>query len=89
MDNDIHKLFTDAIGNYAREFFRNKKIDKTILGKVITNLGSGDYTVEINGENENIHAMDSAIKTYIVNDVVWITIPQGNYSDKFILGKKN
>ena len=89
MDNDIHKLFTDAIKNYLSEYLRNNKIDRTILGKIKTSLGSGNYTVEINGENETIHAMDSALKTYNINDIVWVLIPQGNYSDKFILGKKN
>jgi len=88
LDNDIYKLFTDAIKNYLSEYLRNNKSDRTILGKIITDLGSGNYTVEINGDNETIHAIDSSLKTYITNDIVWITIPQGNYSDKFILGKK-
>lgn len=88
VDNEIKKLIIDAFGNYVNEYFRVQKIDQTILGKIISDLGSGNYTVEINGENENIHAMDSSIKTYSVNDIVWITIPLGNNSDKFILGKK-
>ena len=89
MSNDIHELIARSIDNHVKEYFRTRKIDRTILGKIITDLGSGNYTVEINGENETIHAIDSSLKTYSINDIVWILIPQGNYSDKFILGKKN
>lgn len=82
----IESILLDSIEILISNAFRNAQFDKTITGKINSSIGNGIYEVYINGELENIKAMDN--KTYAQNDIVWVVIPCGNTSDKFILGKK-
>jgi len=53
-----------------------------VLGKVTADLGSGLYTVLINGESYDIKAKIG--NSYLVDDICWILIINGNFSQKVI-----
>lgn len=92
IDEEIRKLIIDAIKSYtdgkAERKDLTEKRDYTEIGKIISQTDTSHYLVEINNAQVNISAKDYNIQTYQANDIVWVTIPKENYSNKFISGLK-
>ena len=57
------------------------KFDRTVRGRIIEIINDRKYKVEIDGQTHNVKGKTG----YLVNDVVYITIPQNNVKDMFIV----
>lgn len=80
LENLLHAMEIIA----AHEIDKNG-VDKTVSGIVTEVLGFDRYKVLLQGAEYNIPC---AIQmSFAVRDKVWVTIPQGNFQNKFICGK--
>lgn len=64
---------------------RQAPFDRTVRGRVVGQLSSRTYLVEINGARYAVPAYGTA--TYTENEIVWICIPENNFENRFILPK--
>jgi len=82
--NDI-KDFTEGVKYLAEQAAEKFPRDITQKGRIMANSGLF-YTVIINGKTYTSIPSLNAV-SFSVNDIVWITAPQGNFAQMFILGK--
>lgn len=82
-DDKALEIISESIKKAVQHNIATAPFDKTTEGRIIASLGSGKYTVGINGTNYTVKAYGGAI--YQINDVVRITIPQNDYSNMYIL----
>lgn len=88
----INNPTTDAIENLLKAIeiisahsIEVDGVDKTVSGVVTGILGSDRYEVTIAGST---YSIPSAIQmSFAERDKVWVTIPSGNFNQKFISGK--
>lgn len=77
--------FVEGVRYIAKVEAEKAPRDITQRGRV-TVANNNLYSVLINGKTyENLTALNGV--TFAVNDIVWVTAPQGNFSLMFILGK--
>lgn len=80
LENILH-----AIEIIAAHEVDKSGLDKTMSGIVTGVLGSDRYKVLLYGAEYDIPC---AIQmSFAVRDKVWVTVPQGNFQNKFISGK--
>lgn len=80
------KDFASGVKYIARQVAENTPRDITQKGRITDVVSTGLYTVLINGKTyTSVPALNSL--SLSVNDMVWVTAPQGNYALMFILGK--
>lgn len=78
--------FASGVEYIARQVAENTPRDITQKGRITDVVGSGQYSVLINGKTYvPVPALNSI--SLSVNDSVWVMAPQGNYALMFILGK--
>ena len=78
--NDGLQFILDAINNIVEPKLDRLKYDKTYRAKVISNEGSGQYTIQINSNNYSI----TTTATLTVGQVIKVKAPLNNFSDIYI-----
>ncbi|MSU01928.1 hypothetical protein [Tissierella pigra] len=85
--NKYQKALLDSIDTKLQEFGKRLKFDYTVTAKVLSlNESTNTYTVLYNGSELQIKAREGL--TLEPNDLVYIRVIQGNFSNKFIDCKK-
>lgn len=82
---ELGERLLESIEMMVEENAKRLKFDYTITGKVISE-NNGVYTVLYNDSELQIKAREGL--TLNTNDIVYIRIIQGNFSEKFIDCKK-
>jgi len=85
---DVHNSFFDGISEFYYAHIKKEKLNTTIEGNVVTVLGNNQYTVKINNIAYTIPGTEIPSSSYLVGMVVWIEIPNQNFSQKYIKCKK-
>lgn len=62
---------------------QNAPFDRTVRGRIVSQIDNKYYNVELHGEVYKIPAYGNS--TYVTNEVVWVCIPENNFKNKFIL----
>lgn len=86
--NEISEQLLQAMDIIAEEKVSQLQFDKTIQATIygVVNLDTGEYKVQYKGNIFSVFASDLT-ETYKVDDAVYVTVPQGNFSfKKFIIG---
>ena len=81
-----NETILNAIKLLINKSINEIKRDSTFEGRVMEVLGDNKYIVAVNGENYTLSPTTDM--TFVKYELVWICAPQGNYSDKFILGRR-
>ena len=80
--NDIQKSILDAIDYLIDNRLKYLKFNRYATGKIITINEDNTYNVEINGEISVLKAREDLI--LLVSDIVYIMVPNNNFSFAFI-----
>lgn len=62
--------------------------DKTYPARIkrVINSSSGKYEIELLGELYIVYNNNDMV--YAVNEAVWVTVPQNNFNNKYISGRR-
>lgn len=83
MDIKTQQEIAKAIDILIKERLKNLSFNYYVRGIVQSvDTVNGIYTVKINDSASTLKALDG--KTYSVNDVVFILVVNGNFSEKYI-----
>lgn len=84
--NNISEQLLKAMDIIVDEKLTQLQYDKTIKAKIysVINIDTGEYKVRYNGNIFSAFATDLN-KKYKVNDVVYISVPEGNFSNKKLI----
>lgn len=84
--NNISEQLLQAMDIIAEEKISNLEFDKTIKAVVysLVNLDGGEYKVRYNGNIFSAYS-DDLTQTYKVDDEVYVTVPEGNFSNKKLI----
>ncbi len=84
MNEELQALYAilESIDTKLDIKLKNLKFDYTVMGKVISNDGNGFYTVQIDGQNYTVKSKQNL--TYVVGQVVYVTIIRNDFSNKII-----
>lgn len=63
------------------------QVDKTLQGRITAVLGNDRYHVAIQGA-EYTSVPCAIAMTFLLNESVWVTLPQGDFSNMFIAGRR-
>ena len=80
--DDIQKSIFEAINYLVNKKINNLKFNRYVTGKIITINEDNTYNVEINGEISILKAREDLI--LLINDIVYIMVPNNNFSFAFI-----
>lgn len=86
MDFNIMEKIHEAINIAVDAKIKDLKINYCEDGLIIEVLTGGKYKVDIKGRVYTISSMNG--QSYVVNDVVYVLIINGNWSEMKILCKK-
>lgn len=76
----------DALWRSLSQLLPDLKFDITLKGCIKSVAENHVYTVLVDGHNYQIKsALDI---TFALNENVWVTVPQGNYSNMYICGRR-
>lgn len=81
--NNIVKAITYLFNQEKDKLY----FDRTHQGRIVTVLGSNKYTVAIQGADYTSVPSCNDM-TYVVNEGVWVTMPQNDWDNMFILGRR-
>lgn len=85
MNNDA-RILIDNIVFMVKELLKGASFDKTETARIVDIKVGNKYTIMINNiKYDNISTLSG--NTFVKNETVKVVIPQGNYSQMFILGK--
>lgn len=82
--SEISNIILEAIEEAIEKYLLNMHFDKTIRGKIVKNISKDLYSVLINGNEYEVCTSNKDMELKI-NEDVWITIPQNNWNNIFIL----
>lgn len=84
--NNISEQLLQAMDIIAEEKISNLEFDKTIKAVVysLVNLDGGEYKVRYNGNIFSAYS-DDLTQAYKVDDEVYVTVPEGNFSNKKLI----
>lgn len=85
--NKLKSIFLDSIEITVKSLLANCNYDITRQGRIAAVEENNKYTVVIAGAEYNGISCCCDI-TLNVNDAVWVTIPQGQWAHKFIVGRR-
>lgn len=66
-------------------YLRKAPFDRTVRGRIISQIDSKNYNVNIQGKNHKVPIYGNS--TYSVNETVWVCIPENNFNNRFLLPK--
>ena len=84
--NDIQKSILDAIDYLIDNRLKYLKFNRTTTGKITAINLDNTYNVEINGEISVLKAREDLI--LLVDDIVYVEIPNNNFSFAYINCKR-
>lgn len=70
-----------ALENFIEPLLEKLKYDKTYRGKVISDKGSGLYSIQINGKEYDIQTESTSL---VINSVIKVKAPLNNFSDIYV-----
>ncbi len=80
--NQLQKCILDTIKTLLDRRLESLSFDKTLTGMILNDNGDGTFDVEINGDEYKVKARGGLdISVY---DIVYIKVPMGKMSEKFI-----
>ena len=84
--NNISEQLLQTIDILADEKIKQLKFDRTIQATIysVVDLDNGEYKVRYNGNIFSAYSEDNN-KIYKVNDIVFLKVPEGNFSNKKII----
>lgn len=84
--NNISEQLLQAMDIITEEKLRQLKYDKTIQATVysIVDVDAGEYKVRYNGNIFSAFSEDTS-KSYSIKDVVYVKVPEGNFSNKKLI----
>jgi membrane protein implicated in regulation of membrane protease activity len=84
--NQISKQLLSAIDVLTDEKISKLEYDKTIQATItkVEDLDSGEYKVRYSGNIFSVYASDVTTQ-YAVGDVVYVTVPERNFSNKKVI----
>jgi len=85
---DVHDSFFDGINEFYHAHIKKEKLNHTAEGNIVAVLGNNQYTVKINNIAYTIPGTEIPNSNYLVGMIVWIEIPNQNFSHKYIKCKK-
>lgn len=88
---DLNKQAVDTIAKAIESIFDIQKdklyYDKTLQGRITAILGNSNYNIAVQGA-EYTAIPCSVDMVFAVNESVWVTLPQGDFSDMFVSGRR-
>lgn len=82
---EITESLLEAMRIVFAHAIQTSGLDKTVQGTITGVQGSDKYKVQIAGTD---YTIPCAIQmSFTLGDTVWITIPGGNFKNKYISGK--
>ena len=84
--NNISEQLLQAMDIVMEQKLTQLQYDKTIQAKVysVVDIDTGEYKVRYNGNIFSAFSNDTS-KTYKVNDAVYVSVPEGNFSNKKLI----
>ena len=84
--NNISEQLLQAMDIVMEQKLTQLQYDKTIQAKVysVVDIDTGEYKVRYNGNIFLAFSNDTS-KTYKVNDAVYVSVPEGNFSNKKLI----
>lgn len=80
-------VIVNAMKNINTQQGNNLSFDKTQQGHITAVLPDNLYALNIHGK-EYPHVPSCVDISYKVNESVWVTIPQNNWNQMFICGRR-
>lgn len=84
----VHNGLYNGMVEYFRAAIEDIDFNYTIEGIIISVLGNNQYTVKINNIAYTVPGTTIPISEYKVGMVVWIEVPNQNFSHKYIKCQK-
>ena len=84
--NNISEQLLQAMDIVMEQKLTQLQYDKTIQAKIysVVDIDTGEYKVRYNGNIFSAFSNDTS-KTYKVNDAVYVSVPEGNFSNKKLI----
>lgn len=82
-DKIAYEQLLQGIQSYVNKCLEESNRDITTTGKIVEVVEDGGYTVEINGVQYS--DIDTIGGECVLNEIVKVVIPQGQYNNMFIL----
>lgn len=84
--NNISEQLLQAMDIVMEQKLTQLQFDKTIQAKIysVVDIDTGEYKVRYNGNIFSAFSNDTS-KTYKVNDAVYVSVPEGNFSNKKLI----
>ena len=84
--NEVSEQVLQAIDIIAQQRISELQFDKTIQAKIyrIQNIDTGEYKVRYNGNIFSAYC-DDPKKTYKVDELVYVNVPEGNFSNRKLI----
>ena len=84
--NNISEQLLQAMDIVMEQKLTQLQFDKTIQAKIysVVDIDTGEYKVRYNGNIFSAFSNDT-FKTYKVNDAVYVSVPEGNFSNKKLI----
>lgn len=83
--NQADDLILNAMTILLERYQASAPFDRTVRGRIISQLDSKHYLVEMQGSQYKIPVYGSS--SFSPNEIVWICIPENNFNNKFLLPK--
>lgn len=82
------KVLSAQVYKVASRLISRATYDRTIPARIVAvvNPSTHQYRVRIQGDEFLVYSNSDI--NYAVNDNVWLTIPQNDFNDKFISGRR-
>jgi hypothetical protein len=87
-DESLKQLVKDSIWQAVQTAIKSNTInaDRTLQARIISVEPNNKYVVSLQGAVYTVPCINS--NTYAVNEAVWVTLPQGDYSSMYITGRR-
>lgn len=86
-NDDLLNIIIESIDYIVKERLRTAPFDRTRTGRITQILDNNTYMVNIDNVDYKVKSLNSI--TYPLNSIVKIVIPEGQYSNMFILPNSN
>jgi hypothetical protein len=84
----VHNGLYNAMVEFFNAHIKDVNLDYTIEGVVTSVLGNNQYTVKINNIAYTVPGTVIPTSEYKVGMIVWIEVPNQNFSQKYIKCQK-
>jgi hypothetical protein len=81
INNEAIQVLAKEIAKTTKFMIKNANFDRTVKGRILSNLGDNYYQVQLN-DGQIYKAM--SFSTYNINEIVYIKIIENNYNNLII-----